>query len=754
MLSTKRIKLLTVFGKSVSSFYISELIKKQLTTNKFSKSINRGNGFNFFMKKLTIILISLVLTIGAHADEGMWMLPLVEKLNIQKMQGMGLTMTAEEIYSDNNTSLKDAVVIFGGGCTGVMVSPAGLLFTNHHCGYSAIQQLSSVEHNYLKDGFTAAELSNELPCKGLSVTFLVKVEDVTQRVLEKAGNLTGKERRTALEAIFETIKKEAKGDTNYTAQVRSFYSENEFYLFVYERFNDVRLAYTPPSSIGKFGGETDNWMYPRHTGDFSVFRVYADKDGKPAEYSEKNIPFVPKRFAAVSNAGMSEGDYAMILGNPGSTDRYATSYAIKNRVKNGNSARIEMRGVKQDVWRKFMRADEAINIAYANKFAGSSNYWKNSIGMNNAIKNLNVVAEKEKQEAEFSKWINSNADRKLKYNRVLPDLKRDYELLDKNQHALEFLRESLMAGVELPRIATGALTRIDTKLPVDSNLTKVTGMYKDYYPEVDKVAFAALLEAYRKSVNAEYLPGIYKTIDKKFKGNYAGFANDFFAKSVFTSPDKLSKALKKKKFDFSKDPAILFSKDIQKKMTELRTSEYDKALENIDLNKRLYEAALKEWAAEKKEPMYPDANFTMRLTYGQVLGYKPADGVNYDFYTTTKGVMEKEDAENPEFIVSEKLKEAIEKGDYSRYIDAKTGKMHVAFISTNDITGGNSGSPVFNAKGEVIGLAFDGNWEAMSGDIIFEPNLQRTISVDIRYVLFVMEKVGGADRLIRELTIK
>ncbi len=706
------------------------------------------------MKKITLFVLSVLLSMGIKADEGMWMLPLVEKLNIHKMQGLGLSMTAEEIYSDTNTSLKDAVVIFGGGCTGVMVSPAGLLFTNHHCGYSAIQQLSTVEHNYLKDGFTAAELSDELPCNGLTVTFLVKVEDVTPRVLEHAKNLTGKEREKALNEITETIRKEAKGQTNYTANVRSFYSGNEYYLFVYERFSDVRLAYTPPSSIGKFGGETDNWMYPRHTGDFSVFRVYADKDGKPADYSDKNIPYVPKRFAAISGKGVSEGDYAMILGNPGSTDRYATSFAIKNRVKNGNSARIEMRGVKQDVWRKYMRADEAINIAYANKFAGSANYWKNSIGMNNAIKNLNVIAEKENQEAEFTKWISSNTALNQKYGNILPELKKAYEKIDKNQQAIEYLRESLLAGVELPRISSFILSSTDAKSSAESNLAKAAAMYKDYYPEVDKQTFIALLEAYRKSVSTDALPEIYKIIDKKFKGNYAKFAENLFAKSVFTSQDKLAKALKNNKYDFSKDPAVTFGKDIMKKMTDLRTKEYDEALEIIGKNKQLYEEALKEWAAAKNKPMYPDANFTMRLTYGQVLGYKPADGVDYEFYTTTKGVLEKEDPENPEFLVPEKLKEAIQKGDYGRYIDAKTGKMHLAFISNNDITGGNSGSPVFNSKGEVIGLAFDGNWEAMSGDIIFEPNLQRCINVDIRYVMWVMEKIGGADRLIRELTIK
>lgn len=704
-------------------------------------------------KNLLILLASFFLIFSAKADEGMWMLPLVEKLNIQKMQGLGLEMTAEQIYSSDNTSLKDAVVIFGGGCTGVMVSPTGLLFTNHHCGYSAIQQLSAVEHNYLKDGFTAKEIKDELACNGLAVTFLVKVEDVTARVLEKAGKLTGKERRDALQEIIQTISKEAKGDTHYTAQVRPFYNENEYYLFVYERFNDVRLAYTPPSSIGKFGGETDNWMYPRHTGDFAVFRVYADKNGKPAEYSKDNVPYTPKHFAPVSNQGFSEGDYAMILGNPGSTDRYATSYAISSRVNNGNSARIEMRGVKQDAWKEFMLADEAINIAYANKYAGSSNYWKNSIGMNNAIKNLNVVADKEKSEADFIAWVNADGQRLQKYGNVLADLKRDYSIIDKNQHAIEFLREALAGGVELPRMANTINSRLDSKLSVEKNIEKVSSIYKDYYPEVDKHAFAALLEAYRNAVTADALPEIYKTIDKNFKGNYKNFTEDLFKKSSFTSKEKLAAALKNKKLKLENDPAILFYKSVNAKMDQLRTKEYNEAISKIGENNSLYVAGLKEWAADKNQALYPDANFTMRLTYGQILGYQPADGVEYKFYTTTKGILEKEDAENPEFVVPEKLKELIQKGDFGRYIDKNTGKLHVAFISNNDITGGNSGSPVFNAKGEVIGLAFDGNWEAMSGDIIFEPNLQRCINVDIRYVLFVMEKFGGADRLIKELTI-
>ncbi len=706
------------------------------------------------MKKYFLIaLATLFLGFGAKADEGMWMLPLIEKLNIQKMQSLGLEMSAEEIYSSEKTSLKDAVVIFGGGCTGVMVSPSGLLFTNHHCGYSAIQKLSSVEHNYLKDGFTAKTMADELPCDGLSVIFLVKVQDVTARVMEKVGNLSGNERREALQEISNSISKEAKGDTHYIAQVRSFYNGNEYYLFVYERFTDVRLAYTPPSSIGKFGGETDNWMYPRHTGDFAVFRVFADKDGKPATFSKENVPYVPKHYAPVSNQGFKEGDFAMILGNPGSTNRYATSFAIKDRVNNGNSARIEMRGVKQDEWKKHMLADEAINIAYANKYAGSSNYWKNSIGMNNAIKKLNVIADKEKQEADFTKWVNTDNQRVAKYSKVLSELERDYTLIDKNLHSIEYLREALLYGVELPRMASMANTNLNKEKSIEDNINGVKDIYKDYYPEVDKAAFTALLEAYRKSVSADALPDIYKTIDKKFKGDYAKYVDNLFKKSIFTSKEKLAVALKAKKWNFSNDPAIVFSKSVNDKMKELRSEEYSKTVEKIDENERLFVAGLKEWAEDKNQALYPDANFTMRLTFGQILGYEPADGVRYNFYTTTKGVLEKEDAENPEFIVPQELKELIDKKDFGNYTDKNTGKMHVNFLTNNDITGGNSGSPVFNSKGEVIGLAFDGNWEAMSGDIIFEKNVQRCINVDIRYVLFVMEKFGGADRLIKELTI-
>ena len=707
------------------------------------------------MKKILIVMLSLCLFTAVKADEGMWMLPLIEKLNIQKMNGMGLTLTADQIYSDKNVSLKDAVVVFGNGCTGVMVSNQGLVFTNHHCGFDAIQKHSSVEHNYLKNGFTAEKLEDEIPSPGLSVKFLVSVTDITERVISQLPEtLLGKARVDKQDSIIRAIQKETEKGTQLIASVKPFYSGNEFYLFTYEEFTDVRFAFAPPTSIGKFGGDTDNWMWPRHTGDFSVFRVYCAPDGKPAKYSKDNVPYSPKRFAAISNQGYKPGDYSMIMGNPGTTNRYLSSFGVSYRMKSSNQSRIDVRGAKQDVWRSFMRADEAINIAYASKYARSSNYWKNSIGMNNAIAKLGVIGEKQNQEKEFTNWINATPERKAKYKNVMQTLEEGYAKIYPYGRAMNYLMESLLSGVEMPRIASDVKRLSASKLPQDSLLAKTAELYKDYYPVVDEATMVAMLDMYKKSVDADALPELYHMIAKKFKGNYTNYAKYIYEKSVFTSLDKICKAIKNNKTDFTNDPAIVFSTDVRKTMEAIRSAEYTKAAEQIKDAERLYESAIKAMADEKGKALYPDANFTMRLTYGKIGGYKPADAVDYKYYTTTKGILEKEKPGDAEFDVSPKLKTAIKENNYGAYLDQKTGEMHVAFLSNNDITGGNSGSPIFNGKGELIGLAFDGNWEAMSGDIVFEPDLQRTINVDIRYVMFVMDKVGDAKRLVSELTIK
>ncbi len=707
------------------------------------------------MKKLLILLLSLSLFAGVRADEGMWMLPLIQKLNIQKMNGMGCTLTADQIYSDKSVSLKDAVVVFGNGCTGVMVSNQGLVFTNHHCGFSAIQEASTVEHNYLKNGFTSQKQEDEIPSSGLSVKFLVKIQDVTERIISQLPDtLLGKARTSKQDSISKVIEKEAEKDNVYSASVKPFFAGNEYYLFVYEKFTDVRFAFAPPAAIGKFGGDTDNWMWPRHTGDFSVFRVYCSKDGKPAEYSKDNVPYSPKRFAVISNKGYQPGDYSMILGNPGSTSRYLSSWGITNRMNASNKALIEVRGAKQDVWKSFMRADEAINLAYASKFARSSNYWKNSIGMNKAIGKLNVIAQKQKEEKEFTAWVNKTPKRQAVYKNVLKNLQEEYAKIYPYSRSMNYLRESLMNGVEMPGIADQVADLLKKDLSQDSLVIKTTKLYKDYYPMVDQATMVAMLTVYKKSVDADALPEIYNFIAKKFKGDYQKYAKYLFDKSDFSTLDKALKTLENKNKDYTNDPAIIFANDISKVYRNMRKGEYTKISDALSDNERLYEAGIMEMAKESGKALYPDANFTMRLTYGTVGGYKPGDAMDYKYYTTTNGILEKEIPGDPEFTVPAKLKQAILDKNFGAYVDAKTGEMHVAFLSNNDITGGNSGSPIFNAKGELLGLAFDGNWESMSGDIIFEPDLQRTISVDVRYILFIMDKVGGATRLINELTIK
>ena len=707
------------------------------------------------MKKLFVLLLTISIFAGLKADEGMWMLPLIQKLNIQKMNGMGLTLTAEEIYSDKNVSLKDAVVIFGNGCTGVMVSNQGLVFTNHHCGFEAIQKHSTVEHNYLKDGFTADKISDEIPSPGLSVRFLVKIQDVTERIISQLPEtLLGSKRVDKLDSLVNAIQDETQKGTIYSAKVKSFYSGNEFYLFVYEEYTDVRFAFAPPTSIGKFGGDTDNWMWPRHTGDFSVFRVYSDKDGKPANYSKDNVPYSPKRFAAISNQGYVSGDYTMIIGNPGTTTRYLSSWGVSNRMKAANQARIDVRGAKQDVWHSFMRVDEAINIAYASKFARSSNYWKNSIGMNKAIAKLSTIKEKQDQEKAFTTWISATPDRQEKYKNVLRTLEDGYTKIYPVTRAMNYLMESLLTGVEMPRIASQVDRLVSKNLSMDSLLIKTAAVYKDYYPAVDQATLVAMLEIYKKSVDADALPEVYTVIERKFKGNYAKYAKYLFDKSNFSTLEKITKAIENKKVDFSNDPAILFDRDVRRTLENIRSNDYVTTNEKIKDAERLFENGIKAMAAESGKPMYPDANSTMRLTYGSVGGYKPGDAMDYKYYTTTKGILEKEVPGDEEFDVSPKLKKAILENNYGAYLDQKTGEMHVAFLSNNDITGGNSGSPIFNAKGELLGLAFDGNWEAMSGDIVFEPDLQRTINVDVRYIMFVMDKIGGAKRLVDELNIK
>ena len=708
------------------------------------------------MKKIILFILATLCILPAMADEGMWLLPLIQKLNIKKMQGLGCVLSAEEIYSTDSISLKDAVVIFGNGCTGVMVSSEGLVFTNHHCGYNSIQELSSVENNYLKNGYTAQNLADEIPAPGLTVTFLNRIEDVTEQVMSQIpADLKGEERSKLQDSICTAIAASANDSTlHLSGQVKPYFANNQFYLLVYQQFTDVRFAYAPPASIGKFGGDTDNWMWPRHTGDFSVFRVYADKNGLPAAYSPDNIPYSPKRFAKISMAGYKEGDFSMILGNPGSTERYATSWEIESMVNGENQARIDVRGAKQDVWKSFMQKDDAIQLAYASKYASSSNYWKNSIGMNKAIAKLKIINVKQNEQRNFEKWVKQSPQRIKKYRNVLDSLKTATQNAFIYEKHWYLTYEALLSGVEMSMIVI-RYDRIisNNQLSQDEKLAQIKKLYEDYYPQVDKATMAQMLKVYRQYADEQFLPSIYSVIDKKFKGNYEKYADYVFDKSVFTAFDKVQTAMNSKKgLDTKKDPGYEYYQSVIALYRQI-IADGEAYFTQVDDYQRIYQAGLLEQAQQTGKALYPDANFTMRMTYGTIGGYIPADAQIYKYYSTIKGISEKEIPGDYEFDVPDKLTKALKNKEYIKYADPNTGEMNVCFLSNNDITGGNSGSPVFNAKGELIGLAFDGNWEAMSGDIVFDNDLQRTISVDIRYVLFIMDKVGDAQRLLKELEI-
>jgi hypothetical protein len=714
------------------------------------------------MKRLFLVVVILILSFGfkAKADEGMWLLPLIEKLNIGKMTELGLKLSAEDLYSLNKTSIKDAIVIFGGGCTGEIVSSQGLILTNHHCGYGSIQAHSTVEHDYLRDGFWAMSKDEELPNPTLSVTFLIRIEDVTDQVLANVKQgMNETERSTAINETRQSIEKKAGEGNNYRVQVGSFYGGNYFYLLVYERYNDVRLVGAPPSSIGKFGSDTDNWEWPRHTGDFSVFRVYSGPDGKPARYSKDNIPLKPKYYLPVSIKDRNKGDFAMIMGYPGRTNRYMTSFEVNELQQIVHPDRIKIRGIKQEIWMKDMQADERVNIQYSAKYFGSSNYWKYSIGQKGGLERLNVKAKKEETENRFNKWVVETSDRKAKYGDALNMIKTAIEGRAEFYNAQQYLNEctqgcEILQMNQLASTLIKALNLTDTQKTVDliSQIRNdAVGLYKDYNPFTDQKSMKAMLNLYRNDVPVKFHPDFYaNVVDKKFKGNIDKFVDDLFKRSVFSSEAKLNSFLNKPSLKtLEADPVYLTAASIGKMRTELSkgTSQFDAGLTT---GKRLWNAALMEMFPEKT--LYPDANSTMRLSYGTVQDYDPRDAVTYKYYTTLQGVADKYKPGDYEFDVPQRLIDLNNRKEYGRYGSSK-GYMPVCFLTTNDITGGNSGSPVMNGNGELTGLAFDGNWESMSGDIAYEPELQRTIVVDIRYVLWVIDIYAGAKHLVDEMTI-
>ncbi len=713
-------------------------------------------------KFLSVIIILVSFSASqARADEGMWLLPLIEKLNIGTMTEMGLKLTAEDIYSINEASLKDAIVIFGGGCTGEIVSPHGLLLTNHHCGYGQIQNHSTVEHDYLNNGFWAKSNEEELPNPGLSVTFLVRIEDVTERVLGKTGaDMTEAARREVIMAESTAITAEAIKGTNYNARVAPFYSGNQYFLLVYEVYSDVRLVGTPPNSIGKYGHDTDNWMWPRHTGDFSVFRVYMSPDGKPAQYSKDNVPLKPKHYLPVSIKNLQKDDFAMVMGYPGGTTRYMTSYEVDEAMKITNANRIKIRGERQEIWMKDMMADPKINIQYASKYAGSSNYWKFSIGQNEGLARLRTAEKKAAFEADFMKWVNADPDRKAKYGNALSLIENAVKGREEKFNALQYITEVFRSSTELIGFAS-QMTMLEELLAgkdadrtagmIDRMKRNLDNFYGDYNYPTDRKMTKTMINLYKEEIDPKYWPDFYALIDKKFKGNVDAFVENLFATSIFTSADKFNSFLSAPSLKvLQKDPAFIVAKSVNDVRTALQ-----KDIEgfNADMSKgqRTYLAGVMEYMPDKTQ--YPDANSTMRLTYGKVQDYYPYDAVHYNWYTTLDGVVQKYQPGDYEFDLPERLIELNNKKEYGRYA-APEGHLPVCFITDNDITGGNSGSPVINGNGELIGLAFDGNWEAMTGNIAFEPDLQRCINVDIRYVLWIIDIYSGAGHLLKEMDIR
>ena len=706
------------------------------------------------MKKLFLMVAALFVAIAAKADEGMWLLPYLQKMNIRTMHDYGCRLSAEDIYSVNQSSLKDAIVIFGGGCTGEIVSDKGLLLTNHHCGYGSIQALSSVEHDYLKNGFWAMSHAEELPAPGLEVRFIRHIEDVTAQIVASIPSSTmGEERQKLVEqnrkALLEELRKE---HPDMEVSVESFFGGNQYFAFVKEVFTDVRLVGTPPTSIGKFGGDTDNWMWPRHTGDFSVFRVYANKDNKPAAYSPENRPYKPVKHLKVSLKGYDEKDFGMIMGFPGSTTRYMTSYEIDRKLQVENPQRISIRGERQAILMKDMLASDKIRIQYASKYARSSNYWKNSIGMSRGIEKLDVKGRKQQQEESFQAWADQNTLPEEGMQDALALIQKSIEQNAPYYASQQYIQEALYAAVEImrpARMVAGFKQKNKPEGSVEELKDALKNFYKDFTMETDRKVAKRMFQMVKE--HCALLPTVFEeVIQKKYNGDTDAYVDALYAKSAFGSLEGALEAMELNKKRVAEDPAVVLANSVIAKMQVLRKLQQD-GNELFQDGHRLYIKGLMQQQPDKA--WASDANFTIRLTYGRVLPYSPADGIQYKYYTTLKGVMEKENPQSHEFVVSERLKALYEAHDYGRYANA-AGELPVAFLIDCDITGGNSGSPVLNADGDLLGLAFDGNWEAMSGDVAFEPELQRTIAVDIRYVLFVMDKFGGAGWLVDEMEIR
>ena len=722
------------------------------------------------MKK-QILVFSILVTLlfnsfKLKADEGMWIPMLLEQLNQKDMQTMGMKITAEDIYSINHSSLKDAILLFGGGCTAEFVSNQGLILTNHHCGYSNIQSHSTLDHDYLTNGFWARNTSEELTNPSLTATLLIRMEDVTAKVLAVVRkNMTEIQREDAIEKICKSIEKEAVTGTHYKASIKPFYYGNQYYMFITEVFKDIRLVGAPPSNIGKFGGDSDNWMWPRHTGDFSIFRVYVGKDNKPAEYSADNVPYQPKKHLEISLKGAEKNDFTFVFGYPGRTQQYLTSHAVDLLSNSDNPARIKMRDKRLEIIGSDINSDKLIRIQYSAKYASIANGWKKWIGENRGINRMQAIAKKQNLEKEFDNWVQKDENRIKEYGGLIKDFENTYNDLKPYTMASVYFSEAGLAP-EIIRFAWGFKMLVDQskdskikpedfQKTLDQYQKGLIGYFKNYNVNTDKKIFAELMKIYFQDCDLAFQPKAFEAIKNKYKGDFSKFADDIYSKSFMSTIEKSTEFLNKYKTGsykkLEKDPAYILATSIYNNYIDNIQGKLLSLSDKTDSLYRVYVKAMMEMQPDKR--FYPDANSTLRVTYGKVNDYYPRDAVHYTHYTTIEGIMQKEDPAIYDYVVEPKLKALYKTKDYGRYAN-KSGEMPVAFIGTNHTTGGNSGSPVLNAYGQLIGLNFDRNWEGTMSDVIYDPDQCRNITLDIRYCLFIIDKYAGADNLIKEMTIK
>ena len=717
------------------------------------------------MKRFFLLIVSVLYLSFVLADEGMWLPLLLEKYNYEKIKKKGCKLNPEDLYSEEKPSLKDAVVLFGGGCTGEIISDEGLLITNHHCGYSRIQAHSTVEHDYLTNGFWAMSREEELPNEGLKVKILIRMEEVTDRILSKVNNNMSEEER--MEKIHDegiAIIEEATQGTHYEAIIEPFYYGNQYFMFIYEVFRDIRLVGAPPSAIGKFGGDTDNWMWPRHTGDFSLFRIYVNKDNEPADYDPENVPYKPKRHFKISLKGVEKGDFTLVYGFPGSTQTYQPSFYAEHKTKARNPHLIKIRGTRLEIVKKYMEQDPKIRLQYAAKSARISNGWKKWIGENKGLEKLNALAKKRQFESRLTEWINKEDTRKKKYGHLLSSFEETYADLNKYVKIDDYINQAIY-GIEIVDFARdfdnllGLSMQEETdekaiQASAEQMIRKTESFYKNYHKPLDKEVFIAMVRLYRKNIDDLYQPGVFSDLlDEKCKGDVIEFADYVYSKSILADKEKLLKFLEKYKAARSKklfkDPAIRMYIDMAKiQYLTIKETLSDIYFQLLPLERKYMKAQME---FLKNSLLYPEANLTLRVAYGEVKDYFPRDAVHYKYYTTLKGIIQKDNPEIYDYDVPDKLKALYVNKNYGRY--ARDSAMWVCFIADNHTTGGNSGSPVLNAEGHLVGVNFDRCWEGTMSDIMYDPDQCRNITLDIRYALFLIDKFAGAKHLVEEMSI-